>query len=75
MALWKSIYQPHADKLHDKLGSYHPDFICELTRFQPLDPFLPVFAHGICRRKRKKKVHAIGLMMVLVIMIPFFVLS
>jgi len=27
MALWKSIYQPHADKLHDKLGSYHPDFI------------------------------------------------
>jgi len=27
MALWKSIYQPHANKLHDKLGSYHPDFI------------------------------------------------
>ncbi|KAF8165149.1 hypothetical protein B0H34DRAFT_225502 [Crassisporium funariophilum] len=25
--LWNSIYQPHADKLHDKLGSYHPDFI------------------------------------------------
>ncbi|PPQ74907.1 hypothetical protein CVT26_011402 [Gymnopilus dilepis] len=25
--LWKSIYTPHADKLHDKLGSYHPDFI------------------------------------------------
>jgi len=27
MALWKSIYQPHADKLYNKLGSYHPDFI------------------------------------------------
>ncbi|KAF6762878.1 hypothetical protein DFP72DRAFT_1030636 [Ephemerocybe angulata] len=26
-ALWDSIYAPHADKLHDKLGSYHPDFI------------------------------------------------
>ncbi|TFK76088.1 hypothetical protein BDN72DRAFT_831535 [Pluteus cervinus] len=25
--LWDSIYAPHADKLHDKLGSYHPDFI------------------------------------------------
>ncbi|KIL68129.1 hypothetical protein M378DRAFT_185176 [Amanita muscaria Koide BX008] len=25
--LWNSIYAPHADKLHDKLGSYHPDFI------------------------------------------------
>ncbi|KAJ3803077.1 hypothetical protein GGU11DRAFT_671406 [Lentinula aff. detonsa] len=26
-ALWDSIYAPHADKLHEKLGSYHPDFI------------------------------------------------
>ncbi|KAJ7507596.1 hypothetical protein B0H11DRAFT_2313698 [Mycena galericulata] len=26
-ALWHSIYTPHAEKLHDKLGSYHPDFI------------------------------------------------
>ncbi|KAF8076204.1 hypothetical protein FPV67DRAFT_402790 [Lyophyllum atratum] len=26
-ALWNSIYAPHADKLHDKLGAYHPDFI------------------------------------------------
>ncbi|KAF8232429.1 hypothetical protein L208DRAFT_934702 [Tricholoma matsutake] len=26
-ALWNSIYAPHADKLHGKLGSYHPDFI------------------------------------------------
>ena len=30
-ALWNSIYTPHADKLHDKLGSYHPDFICTYT--------------------------------------------
>ena len=26
-ALWKSIYEPHAEKLYNKLGSYHPDFI------------------------------------------------
>ncbi|GAW01894.1 glycoside hydrolase family 128 protein [Lentinula edodes] len=26
-ALWDSIYAPHADKLHGKLGAYHPDFI------------------------------------------------
>ncbi|KAJ3991829.1 hypothetical protein F5050DRAFT_1077733 [Lentinula boryana] len=26
-ALWDSIYAPHADKLHKKLGTYHPDFI------------------------------------------------
>ncbi|KAJ7699903.1 hypothetical protein B0H17DRAFT_1047611 [Mycena rosella] len=26
-ALWRSIYAPHAEKLYDKLGSYHPDFI------------------------------------------------
>ncbi|EAU84256.2 hypothetical protein CC1G_01252 [Coprinopsis cinerea okayama7 len=26
-ALWDSVYTPHADKLHAKLGSYHPDFI------------------------------------------------
>jgi hypothetical protein len=25
--LWNSIYEPHADKLHDKLGLLHPDFI------------------------------------------------
>jgi len=25
-SLWKSIYRPHADKLQNKLGSYHPDF-------------------------------------------------
>jgi len=27
MALWNSIYEPHAVKLHDKLASYHPDLI------------------------------------------------
>ncbi|CDO74054.1 Glycoside Hydrolase Family 128 protein [Trametes cinnabarina] len=26
-ALWASIYEPHAEKLRNKLGSYHPDFI------------------------------------------------
>ncbi|TFK29305.1 hypothetical protein FA15DRAFT_664232 [Coprinopsis marcescibilis] len=26
-ALWDSVYTPHADKLYNKLGSYHPDFI------------------------------------------------
>ncbi|KAI0751352.1 hypothetical protein C8Q80DRAFT_1156868 [Daedaleopsis nitida] len=26
-ALWTSIYEPHAEKLYNKLGSYHPDFI------------------------------------------------
>ncbi|TEB35498.1 hypothetical protein FA13DRAFT_1811198, partial [Coprinellus micaceus] len=26
-ALWDELYAPFADKLHDKLGSYHPDFI------------------------------------------------
>jgi len=26
-ALWNSVYEPHADKLHDKLGFLHPDFI------------------------------------------------
>ena len=25
--LWNTIYEPHAKKLADKLGSYHPDFI------------------------------------------------
>ncbi|KAF8559003.1 hypothetical protein OG21DRAFT_1503459 [Imleria badia] len=27
MDLWKSIYEPHAVKLYDKLGALHPDFI------------------------------------------------
>ena len=27
--LWASIYEPHAEKLYNKLGGYHPDFIGE----------------------------------------------
>lgn len=27
MVLWKSIYEPHAVKLYNKLGALHPDFI------------------------------------------------
>ncbi|KAH7887914.1 hypothetical protein F5I97DRAFT_922286 [Phlebopus sp. FC_14] len=27
MGLWKSIYEPHAVKLYNKLGALHPDFI------------------------------------------------
>ncbi|KAF5333111.1 hypothetical protein D9611_002330 [Ephemerocybe angulata] len=34
-ALWDSIYAPHADKLHDKLGSYHPDFIGTFSKDAP----------------------------------------
>ncbi|CAL1702235.1 unnamed protein product [Somion occarium] len=30
-ALWSSIYKPHAEKLHAKLGAYHPDFIGETS--------------------------------------------
>lgn len=26
-ALWKSIYAPHDEKLYNKLGALHPDFI------------------------------------------------
>lgn len=34
--LWNSVYEPYEDKLHDKLSSYHPDFMCEyLPRFFP----------------------------------------
>lgn len=29
--LWNSIYEPYEDKLHDKLSSYHPDFMGECT--------------------------------------------
>jgi len=41
-ALWNSIYAPHADKLHDKLASYHPDFIAFIIQsygsvLSPLD--------------------------------------
>ena len=30
--LWNSVYDPYANKLHDKLSSYHPDFMGEYTR-------------------------------------------
>lgn len=30
-ALWASIYEPHAEKLRNKLGALHPDFIGELS--------------------------------------------
>jgi hypothetical protein len=45
-ALWHSIYEPHAVKLHDKLASYHPDLICTSPFFLPLR-----------RPKRKEQVH------------------
>jgi hypothetical protein len=43
-ALWNSIYEPHAVKLHDKLASYHPDLICTFPSSLPFPPFpLPPF--------------------------------
>ena len=40
-ALWASIYEPHAEKLWNKLGTYHPDFIGEHARRSlPSLPFL-----------------------------------
>ena len=39
--LWASIYEPHAEKLWNKLGTYHPDFIGEHARRSlPSLPFL-----------------------------------
>jgi len=35
-ALWNSIYEPHAVKLHDKLASYHPDLICTSPLRRPM---------------------------------------
>jgi hypothetical protein len=49
--LWDSIYEPHADKLYNKLHSYHPDFICKallLTDYDKVyiisDLFFPDFS-------------------------------
>ncbi len=39
-ALWASIYEPHAEKLYNKLGSYHPDFISECLSCKVV-----IFAH------------------------------
>ena len=38
VALWNSIYEPHAIKLHDKLASYHPDLICTSPVFPTPPP-------------------------------------
>ncbi|THH09047.1 hypothetical protein EW145_g2278 [Phellinidium pouzarii] len=43
-ALWKSIYEPHAEKLYNKLGSYHPDFI-----ILPLSANWPKTSSLMCR--------------------------
>ena len=40
--LWASIYEPHAEKLYNKLGGYHPDFIGEC----PPDPDWPSAPRG-----------------------------
>lgn len=48
MTLWNSIYEPHAVKLYEKLGSYHPDFICTSPLFSrfALSPSLATDAHA-----------------------------
>src|SRR5882757_8591125 len=38
MALWNSIYQPHAVKLYNKLGDLHPDFISTWPSLHLLTP-------------------------------------
>ena len=45
--LWNSIYEPHADKLHDKLSSYHPDFMGEYTRTHVVKFFISLFVSFI----------------------------
>jgi hypothetical protein len=47
-ALWDSIYQPHADKLHDKLGSYHPDFISKSISYV----HVPLHGRDFCGSRR-----------------------
>ena len=39
--LWNSIYEPHAAKLHDKLSSYHPDFMGEYACTHVTAFFIP----------------------------------
>ena len=42
MALWNSIYEPHAAKLHGKLAALHPDFISTYSfPFHPVVLSLP----------------------------------
>ena len=47
--LWDSVYEPHADKLHSKLHSYHPDFIGMCRR----SPFTPTFFFQFIVNRRK----------------------
>lgn len=44
--LWDSIYEPHAVKLHNKLSSYHPDFMGEYMRTHIIAFFIHPF-HSI----------------------------
>lgn len=46
--LWDSIYEPHAVKLHDKLSSYHPDFMGEYMRTRINAFFIPPFCFIPC---------------------------
>lgn len=48
-ALWRSIYEPHADKLYEKLGSYHPDFIGGSYLFKESNSPFFFFFFGLCR--------------------------
>lgn len=43
--LWNSIYDPYEEKLHDKLSSYHPDFMCE---YLPATAFFILFRFIFC---------------------------
>jgi hypothetical protein len=47
MALWNSIYEPHAVKLYEKLGSYHPDLICTSPPPSSPPPWLAAAAPGV----------------------------
>ena len=46
--LWNSIYEPHAVKLHDRLSSYHPDFMGEYTRTHTSAFFIPPLPSLFC---------------------------
>jgi len=62
--LWDSIYEPHAVKLHDKLSSYHPDFMgeymCTLIAafFVPPPPPLYLFLSLVCSRSLRSNSNA-----------------
>lgn len=52
--LWNSIYEPYEDKLHDKLSSYHPDFMGEYATvfFFCFSLYLPCFFVILFERRR-----------------------